>query len=89
MTAIDFEIATKREKYINTVKELRLKDFHNDQPFLMLSDNLPEGQVYQEFRDGHIELQEVFSVGSNYGFKTIRVLTSVEADIVRKDYGLF
>jgi len=89
MTAIDFEITTKREKYINTIKELRLKNFNNDLPFLILSEKLPEGQAYQEFRDGHIEIQEVFSVGSDYGFKVIRILTTVEADQVRKDYGLF
>ena len=87
MTAIDFEIATKREKYINTIKELRLKDFSMNLPFLILSEKLPEGQVYQEFKDGHVELHEVLSNG--LGFKSLKTQTTPEADQVRKDYGLF
>ena len=87
MATVDFEIATRDEKYIDTIKELRLKDFSMNLPFLILSEKLPEGQVYQEFQDGHIELHEVFS--NRLGFKTLKTLTTSEADQVRKDYGLF
>ena len=62
MLDVDFEIAAKKEQYINTIKVLRAKNFSNNLPFLILSENLPEGQVYREFPDGHIELQEVFTV---------------------------
>jgi hypothetical protein len=89
MTAIDFEIATKREKYINTIKELRLKNFSNNLPFLILSDKLPEGQVYREFPDGHIELQEVFAMGSKYKTTVLKILSTTEADHIRKENGLF
>lgn len=89
MTAIDFEIATKREKYINTIKELRLKNFSNDLPFLILSDKLHDGQVYREFPDGHIELHEVFAIGSEYKTAVLKILSSAEADHIRKENGLF
>ena len=89
MASVDLEIATREEKYINTIKDLRLKNFSKNLSFLILSEKLPEGQVYQEFRDGHIELQKVFSVGSDYGFKVIQILTPSEATQVRMDYGLF
>jgi hypothetical protein len=88
MTAIDFEIATKREKYINTIKELRLKNFSNNLPFLILSDKLPEGQVYREFPDGHIELQEVLAIGSEYKTIVLQILSATEADNIRKANGL-
>jgi hypothetical protein len=89
MTVISLEIASKKEAYLNTIKELRLKSFNEDRPFLILSESLPDGQVYQEFKDGHIELQEVHSEGSNYSFKALKKLTASEAEKVRKEYGLF
>ena len=88
MTTIDLEIATKKEKYINTIKELRLKNFNNGLPFLILSDKLPEGQVYREFPDGHIELQEVSAIGSKYNTRVLKILPSTEADHIRKENGL-
>jgi hypothetical protein len=88
MTAIDFEIETKREKYINTIKELRLKNFSNGLPFLILSDKLPEGQVYREFPDGRMELQEVSAIGSKYNTTVLKILPSTEADYIRQENGL-
>ena len=89
MLDVDFEIAAKKEQYINTIKVLRAKNFSNNLPFLILSENLPEGQVYREFPDGHIELQEVFTVGKVYKFKVLKVLAPAEADKVWAEYGLF
>ena len=89
MTAIDLEIQTNKEKYSNTIKELRLKNFRNNLPFLILSDKLPEGQVYREFPDGRIELQEVFAVGSKYNTTVLKTLSTTEADRIRKENGLF
>ncbi len=54
----------------------------------MLSDKLPEGQVYREYADGHIEVQEVFTVGSRFQHKLLKVLPAREADKVRSEYGL-
>jgi hypothetical protein len=79
---------TKDEKYLQTIKELRAKNFSRNLPFLILSDKLPEGHVYREFSDGHIELQQVFSIGSTFQSKVLQVLTNSDADKVRKEYGL-
>jgi hypothetical protein len=89
MTVIDFEIASKKKAYLKTIKELRLKNFSRDIPFLILSDKLPEGQVYREFSDGRIELQEIFVTGSKYNCTVLKTLSRTEADLIRKEYGLF
>jgi len=83
------EITATEEKYLDTIKELRLKNFSKNLPFLMLSDKLPGGQVYREFVDGRIELQEVVTIGSTYSSNVLRVLTDAEADKVRREHGLF
>jgi hypothetical protein len=76
------------EKYLNTIKTLRLKNFSNNLPFLMLSENLPDGQSYLEFPDGNMIIHEVFVVGTTTETRTIRKLTSKEADQIRNEYGL-
>lgn len=78
----------KGEKYLLTIKQLRARNFSKNLPFLLLSDKLPEGHVYREFPDGHIELQLVFSEGSTFRSKVLRVLNNADADNVRKEYGL-
>lgn len=77
-----------QEQYLSTIKKLRAVNFSKNLPFLILSDKLPDGQVYREFADGHIELQEVFSVGSEFRYKVLKTLLASEADKVRKAYGL-
>lgn len=81
-------VSQQEEKYLITLKGIRSRNFSRNLPFLILSDTLPDGQVYREFPDGHIELQEVFSVGSAYKYRALRVLREAEADVVRKMYGL-
>ena len=81
-------LSQKDEKYLLTVRGIRSRNFSKNIPFLILSDKLPDGQVYREFPDGHIELQEIFSVGSNFRYKALRTLPITEADTVRKAYGL-
>jgi hypothetical protein len=71
-----------------TIKALRSRNFSEGLPFLILSDKLPEGQVYREFSDGRIELQEVFTVGSKFESRVINVLKSVDADRLRREHGL-
>ncbi|WPU95650.1 hypothetical protein SNE25_08975 [Mucilaginibacter sabulilitoris] len=62
----------KKEKYLATVKDLRSENFGRNWPFLILSEKLPDGQVYREYPDGHIELQEVLANGPNFEYKFIR-----------------
>lgn len=84
--AIDVEI--RDEKYLTTIKNLRQRNFSKNLPFLILSDQLPDGQVYREFPDGRVELQEVFIEGTKFKSKVIEVLKRLDADRVRKAYGL-
>lgn len=78
----------RSEKYILTIKKLRAVNFSRNLPFLILSDQLPEGQVYREYPDGHIELQEVFSTGAKFQYKLIDTIAGTEADKIRRAYGL-
>jgi hypothetical protein len=88
MKSADIEVAIKDEKYLFTIKNLRSRNFSKNLPFLILSEELPDGQVYREFPDGRIELQEVFAEGPKFQSKVIQVLRAPEADRVRKEYGL-
>ncbi len=89
MQPSDIGITTRDEKYLITVKNLRSRNFSKNLPFLILSEQLPDGQVYREFPDGRMELQEVFAEGAKFKSKVIKVLNAPEADRVRKEYGLF
>ena len=89
MLAIDLKMTKKDEQYLFTIKGIRSRNFSRNLPFLILSDKLPDGQVYREFPDGHIELQHVFSVGTKYEYKVLRTLPTAEADTIRKAHGLF
>jgi hypothetical protein len=84
----DLELETKHEKYLITIRNLRAKNFSKDLPFLILSENLPECQVYKEFADGRIEIQEVTSAGKKFSTRVIKVLKGMHADSIRKTYGL-
>ena len=78
----------KEESYRLTLKALRARNFSKNLPFLLLSDKLPEGQVYREYADGHIEIQEAFFIGSEFHFKLLRILPATEANKLRSEYGL-
>ena len=82
------EANTQDDKFLLAIRELRLRNFSKDLPFLILSDKLPANQVYKEYADGHIEIQKVFTVGNSYQHKLIRVLTELEADKIRRKYDL-
>jgi len=69
MTAIDFEITTKREKYINTIKELRLKNFNNDLPFLILSEKLPKDRHTRNFGTGILRYRKFLPSAKNTNSK--------------------
>jgi hypothetical protein len=89
MTSLETEIALQHKKVNAVIKELRKKKFDSDLPFLILSEDLPEGQAYREFADGCIEIQEVYENGADLKSKVVRTLTKTEAEEVRLKYGLF
>ena len=88
MTEFELELSVKEERYATTIRELRARNFKNNLPFTILSDELPEGQAFREFADGRIEIQEVFSIGAEFKSKHIKTLTSLEAERVRRENGL-
>jgi hypothetical protein len=47
------------------------------------------GQVYREYPDGRIEVQQVFATGNQFEVKVLHVLGASDADTVRKEYELF
>lgn len=82
------ELETKRQKYFITVRDLRTRNFSKGLPFLLLSENLPEGQVYKEFADGRIEIQEVAIAGMDFRMRVVKVFKGSQADCIRNQYGL-
>jgi hypothetical protein len=88
MKSAEIKVTLNDQKYLITVKNLRSRNFSKNLPFLILSEQLPDGQVYREFPDGRIELQEVFAKGSEFQSKVIQVLKAPEVDRVRREYGL-
>lgn len=87
MTTTEVDIQDK--KLTDVYRELRLKNFKKNLPFLILSENLLEGQVYREFADGRIEIHEVCSEGSEIRSRFISILTLENAEKVRLENGLF
>ncbi|RBQ10045.1 hypothetical protein [Pedobacter miscanthi] len=88
MSVVNIEKETKNEKYFDVLRNLRTKNFNRNLPFLILSNKLPKGQVYKEYADGRIEVQEVSSAGENFKIKVLKTLPAEEADLLRLNYGL-
>lgn len=88
MSVVNIEKETKHGKYLDILRNLRTKNFNRNLPFLILSNRLPKGQVYKEYADGRIEVQEVSSIGGNFNVKVLKTLPAKEADLLRLDYGL-
>ena len=76
-------------KYIATILGIRKANFEKNIPFLILSDDLPDGHAYREFSDGHIEIQEVYTEGANIKSRLVRILSDTEAAKIRLANGLF
>jgi hypothetical protein len=89
MTAMESEILVQERKVNAAFKDLRTKKFEQNLPFLILSEDLPDGQSYLEYADGRMELQEVYEVGASLKSNPIRVLSKTEAISVRVKNGLF
>jgi len=86
MTEIEIEIASQDKKFAATIEKLRKSNFSNNLPFLILSNELSEGQGFYEFADGHIEIQEVYTVGADIETRFIRRLTDAEANRIRETH---
>jgi len=93
MTDFEYEMTMQDKKFSATIDRLRNRNFSNNLPFLILSDELPDGQGFYEFADGHIEIQEVYTIEADIETRFIRRLTDAEANRVREqfmeDNGLF
>ncbi|HEY9262133.1 hypothetical protein [Chitinophaga sp.] len=93
MTDFEYEIEEQNKKFAATIERLRKRNFSNNLPFLILSDKLPEGQGFYEFADGHIEIQEVFTIGADIETRFVRNLSDMEANRIRENFmkanGLF
>lgn len=83
MTVLEREISLQERKFALTIERLRARNFSRNLPFLILSDKLPEGQSFYEYADGHIEIQEVYTVGEEIKTRFVRCLTDSEAEEVR------
>ncbi|RFS20646.1 hypothetical protein DVR12_18980 [Chitinophaga silvatica] len=88
MTALEKELAIQDKKFAATIERLRNRNFSRNLPFLILSNKLPEGQGYYEYADGHIEIQEVYTIGADIETRFIRTLSEIEAISVRNDFKL-
>ena len=88
MTALESEIALQERKITAAFKDLRHYKFKQNLPFLILSEELPEGQSYLEYANGRVELQEVYEAGATLKAKQVRVLSKAEAITVRVNHGL-
>ncbi|HEY8660160.1 MAG TPA: hypothetical protein VIL78_14095 [Hanamia sp.] len=89
MTALETEIALQDKRVSEVTRALRQRNLNNNLPFLILSEDLPEGQAYREFPDGHIEIQEITEDGADLKSKLVRNLTSAEVVDFRLKNGLF
>ncbi|NML41026.1 hypothetical protein HHL17_27780 [Chitinophaga sp. G-6-1-13] len=86
MTALEQEMALQKKKFAATIEQIRTRNFMRNLPFLILSDKLPEGQGFYEYADGHIEIQEVYTIGADIETRFIRNLSEIEAKEVREDF---
>jgi len=87
-TIITANQAVLDKKFAATVQAIRKRNFERNLPFLILSEELPEGQAYREFADGRIELQEVFTSGGSFESRVVKVLSLDEAGKIRTVNGL-
>lgn len=88
MKDFEIELAEKEKKYLETARAVREKNFNEGNPFLMLSDDLPEGESYWDYPDGRIEIQRVVVVGNKIEYIVVKELGKDEANKVRGEHGL-
>jgi len=88
MTKLETAIALQEKRVLDAAKALRRRNFSNNLPFLILSEDLPEGQAYREYPSGVIEIQEIIDQGANLKSKRIKRLSKAEATEIRSKNGL-
>lgn len=88
MTALESEITLQEKKIAAAFEGLRAKKFEQGLPFLILSDELPEGQAYREYANGKMEVQEVYEEDFALKSKIVRLVAETEAARVRLIHGL-
>lgn len=88
MTALETVMALQDKRVSEVARALRQKNLADGLPFLILSADLPEGQAFREFPDGHIEIQEITEDGAELRSKLVRKLTRAEAMDFRLKNGL-
>ena len=86
--AIRDRIAATSERLRQATINLRNDNFKKGFSFMILSENLPDGEAYLEFPDGHIELTGIEELGNNIKLISIRTLSAIEEQLVRKEHGL-
>jgi hypothetical protein len=74
------------EKGNKAIRRLRKQKFANGHPFMINSRDLKRYQCYLEYSNGLIYLAEL--IPSTQEFTTVRELTPIEADFLRKKYRL-
>ena len=74
------------EKGNKAIRRLRKQKFAHGHPFMINARDLKSYQCYLEYSNGVIYLVEL--TPSTQAFTTIRELTLVEADFLRKKYRL-
>jgi hypothetical protein len=84
MTAI--EAKEMENTGTEAVKKLRINDLQKGIPFMINSNDLPPRQCYMEYPDGTIKLVTI-AEGSTK-FVTVKVLSQIEAAIIRKKFDL-
>ncbi|EHQ25586.1 hypothetical protein [Mucilaginibacter paludis] len=89
MTTFETALTQQNQRVLEAARALRQKNLAGGVPFLILSEDLPEGLAYREFPDGHIEIQEITENGAELRSKLVRELTRQEAVDIRLKHGLF
>ena len=81
-------IAMTKERIRQRAIELRKDNLSNGLTFMVFSEDLPDGQSYLEYPDGHIEIAGLAENGDEMNLVSIRTLTEFETIRVRKEHRL-
>jgi hypothetical protein len=81
-------IAAMNSRILAATIQLREDALNKGNPFMMFSENLPSGEAYLEYPDGHIEITKIDEEDEGNKMKSVKTLSKVEADKVRYEYGL-
>ena len=80
-------IEERQHKVNKAVRELRRNKLAHGQSFMINSKNLPQGQCYIEYPDGHISLATLNHTKSY--FTIVRELSAMEVSNLRNQFELY